>query len=416
MYILYNLIAISTSAILKVLALANSKLSLFVKGRRESLPKIKQSIAKEDKVIWIHAASLGEYEQGLPVLEKLKLLYPHYKTLLTFFSPSGYEVKKNSNVADVICYLPLDTKSNVSAFLDIAHPDIAIFIKYEIWPNYLVALNERNTPTFLISAIFKKNQIFFKSYGGFMRKTLNNFTHIFVQNKKSHSLLNSIGFNKVTIAGDTRFDRVSEIVDQHNELNFMENFKQNQFCFIAGSTWPEDEHLIIDYINQCNYPIKFVLAPHTMKSNHIQEIIQSIEKPVVSYTDLNENINLADYEVIIIDTIGLLTKIYSYAEIAYVGGGFATGLHNTLEPAVFGIPVIIGPKFEGFAEAEELVQLGGVISINSSEELQHNIDTFFSQQQKRQQTGQINTKFIKEKAGATQQILNALNSVLSSKN
>ena len=394
--------------------MVNSKLSLFVKGRKETFSLIENSIFKEDKVIWIHASSLGEYEQGLPVLEKLKSLYPNYKTLLTFFSPSGYEVKKNSKVADVICYLPLDTKKNASIFLEAAHPDIAIFIKYEIWPNFLNTLKEQNTPTFLISAIYKENQIYFKSYGGFMSKALNDFTHIFVQNKKSEELLNSIGYKNVTIAGDTRFDRVSEILDRNNELDFMNLFKQNHFCFVAGSTWTEDESLIIEYINKCSHPIKFVLAPHTMKNNHIQEIKQSINKPVICYSDLNDTIILSDYDVIIIDTIGLLTKIYSYADIAYVGGGFATGLHNTLEPAVFGIPVIIGSKFEGFAEAEELVKLKGVISIKTFIEFQKLVNTYFAENEIRQNTGQINTNFIKEKAGATVSIINELNSFFTS--
>ncbi|MDP5062838.1 MAG: 3-deoxy-D-manno-octulosonic acid transferase, partial [Maribacter sp.] len=362
MYFLYNLIVICASAILKVLALVNSKLSLFVNGRKETISLIKKSISKDDNVIWIHAASLGEYEQGLPVIEKLKLDYPSYKILLTFFSPSGYEVKKNSKIADVICYLPMDTKRKVNAFLTAAHPDIAIFIKYEIWPNYLSALKKSSTPTFLISALFKEHQIYFQWYGAFMRLSLNKFSHFFVQNEKSKTLLNSVGHTNVTIAGDTRFDRVNEIVERNNELDFMTRFKDGKFCLVAGSTWPEDEKLIIEYINKTTYPIKFVIAPHTIKDNHIQEIIQSLDKKVVRFTTL-ENSDVEDSEVLIIDTIGLLTKIYSYADMAYVGGGFATGLHNTLEPAVFGIPVIIGPKYDAFAEVEELVDLKGVISI-----------------------------------------------------
>ncbi|PHN94487.1 3-deoxy-D-manno-octulosonic acid transferase [Maribacter sp. 6B07] len=416
MYILYNFIAVIASVILKGLALVNTKLSLFVNGRKNSLSIIEKSISKEDKVIWIHAASLGEFEQGLPVLEQLKLSYPHYKTLLTFFSPSGYEVKKNSKVADVICYLPLDTKNNVKSFIKMAHPDIAIFIKYEIWPNYLAALKNLNTPTFLISALFKKKQSYFKWYGHFMRKALKNFTHIFVQNSMSSDLLKSIGLKNVTVAGDTRFDRVLEITKRNNDLEFMKLFKDEQFCFVAGSTWSEDERLLIDYINQSKYAIKYVIAPHTMKADHIKNIVSSIDKSVICYSDLNEKVVLKDYDVIIIDTIGLLTKIYSYADIAYVGGGFATGLHNTLEPAVFEIPVIIGEKYEGFAEAEELVTLVGIISVNSFLELKKQVDEFFNDNDKRELTGQINSKYIKEKAGATPCILNELNSVLATKN
>lgn len=395
--------------------MVNPKLSLFVNGRKETFNLIKDTISKTDKVIWIHAASLGEYEQGLPVMEKLKLLYPNHKFLLTFFSPSGYEVKKNSKVADVICYLPLDTKKNVHKFLEAAHPDLAIFIKYEIWPNYLAALNSVNTPTFLISALFKNNQNFFKWYGSFMRKALTNFSHFFVQNEKSKELLNSIDFKNVTVAGDTRSDRVTEILDRNNSLEFMAHFKQNQFCFVLGSTWPEDEKLIVEYINNTSLPIKFVIAPHTIKNKHVEEIIEAIKKPVARFSEL-ENIAIEDYEVLIIDTIGILTKIYSYADLAYVGGGFVTGLHNTLEPAVFGIPVIIGPNFNGFAEAEELVQLGGVNSIKDSSQFNNLVNTYFENNEYRLKIGQINANYIQEKAGATKRIVNELKSVFPVKN
>ncbi|KKO07702.1 hypothetical protein LCGC14_0050400 [marine sediment metagenome] len=395
--------------------MVNPKLSLFVNGRKETLSLLKNTISKTDKVIWIHAASLGEYEQGLPVMEKLKLIYPNHKFVLTFFSPSGYEVKKNSKVADVICYLPLDTKRNVGKFLEAAHPELAIFIKYEIWPNYLAALKEENTSTFLISALFKNNQNFFKWYGGFMRKALTNFSYFFVQNKKSQELLNSIGFENVTIAGDTRFDRVSEILERNNTLDFMTRFKQNHFCFVSGSTWPEDEKLIVEYINNTSQPIKFVIAPHTIKNKHVEEIIESINKPVVRFSEL-ENIAIEDYDIIIIDTIGLLTKIYSYADLAYVGGGFVTGLHNTLEPAVFGIPVIIGPNFEGFAEAEELVELGGVSSIKDSTQFNKLVNTYSENNKYRLKIGLTNANYIQEKAGATKRIVDELNSVFTIKN
>ena len=358
----------------------------------------------------MHTASLGEYEQGLPILEELKRQYPTHKIVLTFFSPSGYEVKKDSTIADVICYLPLDTKNNVRSFLKATHPDIAIFIKYEIWPNYLTALKERNTPTFLISALFKENQIYFKWYGAFMRNALSKFSHFFVQNEKSLTLLKSIGFDNITIAGDTRFDRVCEILKRENTLDFMNSFKQDEFCFIAGSTWPEDEKLIIDYINGNTHPIKFVIAPHTIKEKHIQAIKQSISKAVVCYSEI-DNSNIEDYEVIIIDTIGLLTKIYSYADIAYVGGAFVTGLHNTLEPAVFGIPVIIGPNYDGFAEAEELVKLKGVLSIKNFDEFETQVNNCYKNENFKHHTGRINLEYIKEKAGATQRVMNVITSI-----
>lgn len=411
MYFLYNLLVLIASAILRVLALVNTKLSLFVNGRKDTFSILKKYISKEDKVIWIHAASLGEYEQGLPILEELKRRYPSHKIILTFFSPSGYEVKKNSKVADVICYLPLDTNKNVDLFIEATHPTVVIFIKYEIWPNYLLALKKKNIPTFLVSALFKENQIYFKWYGEFMRKALTKFSHFFVQNENSNDLLKSIGFNNITITGDTRFDRVNEILERDNSLDFMNRFKQNKFCFVAGSTWPEDEKIIIDYINQNTHSIQFVIAPHTIKAKHIETIKQAITKPVLCYSEL-ENSELEKYEVIIIDTIGILTKIYSYADVAYVGGGFATGLHNTLEPAIFGIPVIIGPKLEGFIEAEDLVQLKGVLSINNTIEFNKQLNSCFENEKFKKSTGLINYQYIKEKVGATDKVMNVITSVL----
>ncbi|SEL54952.1 3-deoxy-D-manno-octulosonic-acid transferase [Maribacter orientalis] len=408
MYFLYNLLVLTASAILRALALVNTKLSLFVNGRKETFSILKKTISKKDKVIWIHAASLGEYEQGLPIMEELRKTRPNHKLVLSFFSPSGYEVKKNSKTADVICYLPLDTRKNVSQFLKAVHPELVIFIKYEIWPNYLSSLKKENIPTFLISALFKESQIYFKWYGAFMRKALSKFTHFFVQNEKSYDLLNSIGFNNATIAGDTRFDRVNEILEKDNSLDFMSSFKQDKFCFVAGSTWPEDENIIIDYINQNTHPIQFVIAPHTMKAKHIESIKQAVHKPVLCYSELSDK-DPTNYQVIIIDTIGILTKIYSYADVAYVGGGFATGLHNTLEPAVYGIPVIIGPKYDGFAEAEELVQLKGVLSIHSPSEFRKNMNLCFERVDYKEKTGQINYSYITSRKGATSKIMNVIN-------
>lgn len=410
MYVLYNLLVLSASAVLRIVALFNSKIALFVNGRKETFSILLNSIAEEDRVIWIHAASLGEYEQGLPVIEKLKQYYPLHKIVLTFFSPSGFEVKKNSDAADVICYLPLDTKKNVEVFLKAVHPEMALFIKYEIWPNYLYALHKKNIPTLLLSALFNDDQIYFKWYGLFMRKALSKFSHFFVQNERSSELLNTIGFQNVTIAGDTRFDRVSEIVARDNSLDFMLLFKQDKFCFVAGSTWPEDEKILIECINQNVLPVQFVIAPHTIKPKQIEILKKAINKPVICYSELNTT-QIKNFEVLIIDTIGLLTKIYSYADAAYVGGGFSTGLHNTLEPAVFGIPVLIGPNYEGFAEAERLIKLGGILTIKNNEEFQTQVNNIFEDGGFRGNIGQINHKFIQEQKGATQKIMSKIKSV-----
>lgn len=385
-------------------ALVNPKLSLFVKGRRHSLSTLQSAISETDKTIWVHAASLGEYEQGLPIMEKLKDEYPTYKILLTFFSPSGYEVKKNTNAANVVCYLPIDTKNNATTFLDVVKPELVLFIKYEIWPNYLAEIKTRSIPTLLVSALFKKSQIYFKGYGGFMRNALSAFTHFYVQNDNSEKLLNSLGFKNVTVAGDTRFDRVHEILQRDNRLEFMENFKQDSFCFVAGSTWPEDENIIVPYINEATSDEKFVLAPHNIKSEHIKDLNNSITKTTILFSELSTKTS-KDAKVLIIDTIGLLTKVYSYADVAYVGGGFATGLHNTLEPAVFGIPVIIGSKYQGFLEAEKLVKLGGITSVNNEIDFSINVKQFRNNTSLRQSRGRINTEYIIKNKGASVQIM-----------
>ncbi len=359
----------------------------------------------------MHVASLGEFEQGLPILKQLKLEYPDFKLLVTFFSPSGYEVKKNTNAADIVTYLPMDTRKNAKRFLETVNPQLVLFVKYEIWPNYLKMLAKKEIPTLLISAIFKKEKIYFKTYGGFMRKALNTFTHFFVQDAHSKSLLESLSFNNVTVSGDTRFDRVSEILKQDNHLSFMEDFKGTDICFIGGSTWPEDEEIIIEFINTGQKPMKYVLAPHNIKENHINNLKKSIQKKVVLYSETAGK-DLSGFEVLIVDTVGLLTKIYSYADVAYVGGGFATGLHNTLEPAVFGIPVIIGPQYEGFNEAEELVDSGGILVVKNSQEFSNKLNSLLKDKYYLQNTGQINATYVAEKKGAGIQIMHYIRTLL----
>ncbi|WP_047246420.1 3-deoxy-D-manno-octulosonic acid transferase [Maribacter thermophilus] len=411
MHSFYNIIVSIAWQFLKLIGLLNPKISLFVEGRKNTFDTLREHISPNDKIIWIHAASLGEYEQGLPVLEKLKREYPNHKTLLTFFSPSGYEVKKNSSPADITTYLPFDVKKNVIRFLDMVQPKLVIFIKYEIWPNYLTEIGKRDIPAILISARFKKDKIFFKSYGGFMRKALSNFSFIYVQDNHSKRLLNSININSVKIAGDTRLDRVSEILKQDNTLNFMDQFCQDTLCFIAGSTWPEDEKVLVDYINESTSKIKYVIAPHNIKPDHITSLKAAIEKSTLLYSELPKSI-ASETQVIIVDTIGLLTKIYSYGDIAYVGGGFATGLHNTLEPAVYGIPVIIGPRYKGFLEAEDLIELGGLLSISNKNEFFKITDKLIAEETMRKEIGQINTKYIIDNKGASIQIIKDIRTLL----
>jgi len=385
-------------------ALFHPKIKLFVQGRSQTFSILKNKIQKENKTIWTHVASLGEFEQGLPVIEKLKITYPTHKIVITFFSPSGYEVKKNTAVADAVVYLPLDTRRNAKRFIETVNPVLAIFVKYEIWPNYLKELKEKQVPILLISAIFRKEQVFFKWYGGIMRKALQAFTHFFVQDNNSVALLKSINLNNATLSGDTRFDRVAEILERDNKLSFMDRFKGNETCFVAGSTWPEDEEIIAKFINETQKHLKFVLAPHNIKTEHIQSLKKSISKKVVFYTEIEHN-DISSCDVLIINTVGLLTKIYSYADIAYVGGAFATGLHNTLEPAVFGIPIIIGPDYKGFNEAEKLVAENGILVTRDYDEFTTTLDNLLKNPEYLKNAGVINSNFVKENKGASVQVM-----------
>jgi len=406
MLFLYNVILLFAAQVVKILALFSPKMKLFVDGRKEVLPKIKEKITLSDQTIWFHAASLGEYEQGLPVIEKIKIQYPNHKIVVTFFSPSGYEVRKNNTVADVTVYLPLDTKSNAQKFIESIHPEMVFFIKYEYWPNYLNELQKRHTKTYLISGIFREKQAFFKWYGGFYRNALKTFDYFFVQNDSSKKLLKSIGFDNVKISGDTRFDRVVSILERDNSLDFIEQFKNNQTTIVIGSSWPKDENLLVNYINNSDDSVKFIIAPHNIKAEQISNLKLQITKSTILFSD-KEHHNLADFQVFIIDTIGILTKIYSYADIAYVGGGFGNpGVHNILEPATFGVPIVIGPNYSHFAEATALVHQEGCLSISNQNELNDAFNLLLHNEDDRNEKGHICSTFVQMNKGATDIILN----------
>jgi 3-deoxy-D-manno-octulosonic-acid transferase len=408
MLFLYNLFVIFVSQALKLVALFSPKIKLFVEGRKDVFATLEQKIKPSDKTIWFHAASLGEYEQGLPVIEKIKEKYPSHKIVVTFFSPSGYEVRKNNTVADATVYLPLDTKKNAQHFLEIVHPDLVFFIKYEYWLNYLNGLKKLNTPTFLISGIFRENQMFFKWYGGFYRNALDSFSYFFVQNENSKKLLRQLGKANVAVSGDTRFDRVTAILEKDNTLNFISQFKDDKLTIVIGSSWPKDESLLIDFINSTSYDVKFIIAPHNIKEEQIQQLKNSISKETVLFSEKNDK-NLADYDVFIIDTIGILTKIYSYADIAYVGGGFGNpGVHNILEPATFGVPIVIGPNYSHFAEAIALVSLEGCVSISNKKELETTFRDLILIEVERQEKGHICSTFVQMNKGATTIIMNTI--------
>ena len=388
------------------MALFNNKIKLFVDGRKEVFKEIE--VLRNQNTIWFHAASLGEFEQARPIIEEVKNNYKNYKILVTFFSPSGYEIRKNYNLADVICYLPLDSKSNAKKFVEIVNPKMAIFVKYEFWPNFLKELKNKNSTTILISGILREKQVFFKWYGQFMRNALNSFDHFFVQDKNSKKLLESINFKNVTIAGDTRFDRVSRILTQDNSIDFIDEFKENKYIIVAGSTWIQDEELIVDYINtHASAEEKFIIAPHNINADAILELQNSIEKATILYSK-KENKDLTNYQVFIIDTIGILTKIYAAADIAYVGGGLKTGLHNILEPATFGIPVVIGNKYDKFKEAVDLVAAKGCISISNQKEFTEVLLKLKTDPDFRKESGAINSNYIQENLGATKKIMNYL--------
>ena len=407
MFILYNLLIQLVYLLLHIPALFNKKLSLFIKGRQRSFSLLEQSIKSTDKTFWIHVASLGEYEQGLPLMEKLKQQYPAHKLILTFFSPSGYEVKKNNNIADVTLYLPMDTIRNANRFIDLAHPEAVFFIKYEFWPNYLRQLKKKELPTYLVSGIFRADQIFFKPYGGFYRKALESFTFFFVQNEASKDLLAQLNYTNVSIVGDTRFDRVSQILEQDNTLPFLDSFTVDKSCttLVIGSSWPVDEKMIVDYINtNQNTAIKYIFAPHNIKPEQIQALKVSIKKPVLLHS-AHDGKNLSDYQVYIIDAYSLLTKAYSYADVAYVGGGFGSGIHNILEAATFGIPVIIGPKYQKFQEAKDLLKINACISVKNETELHKTFDVLLKNADERQERGQKGQEFILKNKNATQRII-----------
>jgi 3-deoxy-D-manno-octulosonic-acid transferase len=385
-------------------------MKLFVDGRKSVFETLAKTIKATDKTIWFHAASLGEYEQGLPVIETIKQQFPTHKIVVTFFSPSGYEVRKKNTVADATVYLPLDTISNAKQFIKIVHPEMVFFIKYEYWPNYLNELKNQNIKTYLISGILRENQAFFKWYGGFYRNALKTFDFFFVQNESSKALLQSIGFNNVKVSGDTRFDRVVSILERDNSLDFIEQFKDNKTTIVIGSSWPKDESLLVNYINQSSDDVKFIIAPHNIKQEQISNLKNQIQKKTILFSENVETRlipSLQEYNVFIIDTIGILTKIYSYADIAYVGGGFGNpGVHNILEPATFGVPVVIGPNYSHFAEATALVNMEGCISIQNQSQLNEAFDLLLHNEDERLEKGHICSTFVQMNKGATQTIMN----------
>lgn len=405
MHSIYNLLTFLTKGVLHVIALFNPKIRKFLQGRKHVFDLLQKKIDASDQTIWFHCASLGEFEQGVPVIEKIKESFPNHKIVVSFFSPSGYENKKNTPLADVVIYLPLDTPQNAKRFLKLVHPSLVFFVKYEFWPNYLFEIQRKNIPVYLISGVFRKNQLFFKSYGGFMRKALHAFNHFFVQEKESEKLLNNIGFTNVSISGDTRFDRVSNQLKMDNTLPFAEQFLGKSMGVVFGSTWPEDEEIILDFINQSEANAKFIIAPHQIETKKIDSLIQKLKRKTLRHSEIS-NQTLSEYDVLIIDCIGLLGRLYSYADVAYVGGAAGkTGLHNILEPATFGIPIIIGKNYSNFPEAVQLHHFGGLFSVQNSEKHCEIMEKLISNPEFRKEVGHRVQEFVYKNTGATDKII-----------
>lgn len=412
MVFIYNFCLAIVSFLIPPLGVLNSKLQKGIIGRKHTFEILQQWIKSTDQVIWFHCASLGEYEQGLPVFLKLKQRYPKHKIVLSFFSPSGYEIKKLNPITPIVVYLPLDTKSNVKTFLDLVHPNLTVFVKYDLWPNFLTELKQRASVCVLISALFRENQWFFKSYGKWLRQSLWAFDHIFTQNKYSKQLLQHIGYKAVSIAGDTRFDRVNHQLMMDNRLEFIEKFKSDQLCVVAGSIWPEDDALLVRYINQAPNDLKFILAPHNINKNELLSIQKRLKKPTVLFSD-KINAKLSQSQVFIVDTIGILSKIYAYADIAYIGGAMGnTGLHNTLEPATFGVPIIIGKDYKKFPEAQQMNTTGGLFSVSNYFELKSILNVLTTDVEMRQKAGQQNKDYVQSSTGATLHIMAKLETLI----
>lgn len=373
---------------------------------------LREKIDRNASYIWFHAASLGEFEQGRPLMEKIKAEHPEYKILLTFFSPSGYEVRKNYNGADVICYLPFDTPYRVRKFLNLARPSIAVFIKYEFWGNYLKELKKRGTPVYIISAIFRPDQLFFQWYGKSYRKMLYAFTHLFVQDERSRKLLEDFGIGNVSVTGDTRFDRVLDIHRQAREIEIVEKFvsgakDKRPVVLVAGSSWPQDEEILIPYFH-AHPEMKLIIAPHEIHREHLVSIESMLKRPSVRLSEAHEE-ELSTMDCLIIDSFGLLSSIYRYGQIAYIGGGFGAGIHNTLEAAVYGIPVLFGPKYHKFKEAKDLIAVGGGFSVADATAFRTRMDRLLADEKELETVGKAAGDFVFQHAGATEKILKKLN-------
>lgn len=404
MRFLYDLGVLAMVAGMRIAAMFDPKARLWVRGRRGIFRRMERAVEPGADIAWFHAASLGEFEQGRPLIEALREACPSYRILVTFFSPSGYEIRKNYSGADYVFYLPADTPRNVRRFMRIFRPKIAVFVKYEFWVNYLLAMKRSGTRLYLISSIFREGQIFFRPWGGLFRRALDAFDYIFVQNEASRELLSSIGYDRCDVAGDTRFDRVSAIAAGAKTLPAVERFAAGAPIFVAGSTWPLDEELLLGLIDRYR-DVKFIVAPHEIDSARIEALRARIARPSVRYTQIGPQDDLSEAQVLFVDTIGILSSVYRYGRWGYIGGGFGAGIHNTLEAAVFGLPLAFGPRYRKFREACDLVACGGARSVTDAGELSEWFGALYGSDEETRRAGEACRAYVAEHRGATDRIL-----------
>jgi 3-deoxy-D-manno-octulosonic-acid transferase len=403
MKILYNTGIFIYTALVHLMTLFSSKALLWVKGRKGWQTRLGEKINPEDRKIWIHCSSLGEFEQGRPIIEAIKKEHPEFKIVLTFFSPSGFEIRKNYSEADCVEYLPADFPGNAKKFIELVRPEFVIFVKYEFWNNYITELYNKGIPLYLVSGIFRQGQHFFKWYGSFFRSILRMFEKIFVQDEQSLELLNRIGLKNTVRAGDTRFDRVLRITGTARDISQIETFRGGEKLFLAGSSWKRDEEIITQYINSHPDKMKWVFAPHEIDKGNIERLEKLLDVKVVRFSMFNPE--AADARVLIIDNIGMLSSAYQYAYIAAIGGGFGKGIHNILEPACWKIPVIFGPNYKKFREAVDLINKNGAMSFNSYETFSELVGKLISEEGYYIKAAETAGQYITENTGATARIL-----------
>ena len=408
MRVIYNIAIIKVRALMFILKYFNSKIRSFNNERKNVLKNLENSVSKNDNHIWIHVASLGEYEQGLPIFKEIKSLYKNHKIILSFFSSSGYEVRKNNSIGDLTIYLPLDSPYNAKKFISLLNLKMAFFVKYDFWPNYLQNLKNNNVPTYLLAGLFRENHWFFKWYGsGFLNLLKSSITHFFVQNKESKNLLASNNITNCTLMGDSRFDRVNSLLNQNNEIKNIKEFIGDKICLVAGSTWKEDESIMINSIND-NNDLAWIIAPHQINKKQIKKFQDKLKCESIIHSNLNQN-NVTTAKVLIIDSIGLLTRLYSYSDISYVGGGMGnSGLHNILEPAIFKNPILIGKNYLNFPEAKNLIAENGAISVKDAKEFKRILNELIENKRERIKMGEINFNYIKSNLGTTKNVISYL--------